>query len=379
MNSKRIPELDGIRGLAILLVIVMHYFVMAVSPTPGALSSYLQLLFINANTGVDLFFVLSGFLIGGILLDNRESPNYFKAFYARRFFRIFPLYYAVLALFYAALAFGAARFESPDYPLFSGALPAWSYLLYVQNFAVAALGSFGCNGLGATWSLAIEEQFYLLAPLVVRRVAGKKLAIGLLIVVALAYVSRLLIAQRAGWPVPVFVLTFCRADTLAIGILTAMIVRANASMKYRPALYAAWAALGFTVLLMSRSHITTSSKSMVYFGYNVFGLFYALTILLAVIHQRGMLACIFRLKPLRELGLLAYCVYLIHAPVNGLCHSLLLHASPSMNSLKGCAVTLAAFLLTITIAHLSWLYFERPLLSMGQAVRYEQRAMVAAK
>src|SRR5665213_775139 len=96
----RIPELDGLRGMAILLVLVGHYFSV---PGIGAASLLNGYWFRLGWTGVDLFFVLSGFLIGGILLGVRESPNYFKTFYARRFFRIIPLYYAWI-LIYVVLA-----------------------------------------------------------------------------------------------------------------------------------------------------------------------------------------------------------------------------------------------------------------------------------
>src|SRR5688572_21794420 len=100
-SSQRIPELDGVRGIAILLVLVGHLFlhtIVAGNKTP--LAYLVKLLKPFTVSGVDLFFVLSGFLIGGILLDNRASLNYFRAFYARRIFRIFPLYFAWLALFY---------------------------------------------------------------------------------------------------------------------------------------------------------------------------------------------------------------------------------------------------------------------------------------
>lgn len=95
-SDKRIPELDGLRGIAIGLVLFVHYLIVPFNIS-GRVAKALTL----AWSGVDLFFVLSGFLLGGILMDNRESKGYYKAFYARRFFRIFPLYYAFLAFLFA--------------------------------------------------------------------------------------------------------------------------------------------------------------------------------------------------------------------------------------------------------------------------------------
>jgi peptidoglycan/LPS O-acetylase OafA/YrhL len=101
----RIPELDGLRGIAILLVLFYHY----VSIPPGQISTqFPQTIFAIGWSGVDLFFVLSGFLIGGMLLDVRESPNYFKTFYGRRFYRIVPLYYLSIAAYFGFEAFRTA-------------------------------------------------------------------------------------------------------------------------------------------------------------------------------------------------------------------------------------------------------------------------------
>src|SRR5579862_2698690 len=92
-TKQRLPELDGIRGFAMLIVLSFHY-ILREGPAPaGTITAYLQRLLTLGWTGLDFFFVLSGFLIGGILMDVKNSPNYFKAFYARRFFRIIPLYY----------------------------------------------------------------------------------------------------------------------------------------------------------------------------------------------------------------------------------------------------------------------------------------------
>lgn len=364
MEKGRIPELDGIRGLAILLVVIFHYFVLEIDTTPGTILAYLQMVFLNSNSGVDLFFVLSGFLIGGILLDHRDAPNYFKVFYARRFYRIFPLYYLALALFYIAYALGAQRLENPDYQIFSGPLPFWTYLLYVQNFAVAILASFGCYGLGATWSLAIEEQFYLIAPLAVRKLSSRSLGIVLIVVIVTAYGFRLLLSGYPEWETPVYVLTFCRADTLALGMLTALMVR---RVPLQPApLYLLWAALALVAYSMSKRHITNVSIEMIYYGYTAFAAFYAVTILLVVSHTTGFLASVFRFRPLRELGTLAYCIYLVHAPANGLMHALVLNRTPHLNDWRDAGVTLLAFAITVVIARLSWVYFERPLLKIGQ-------------
>src|SRR5947207_1733683 len=103
VSKQRIPELDGLRGLAILLVLVFHYTAQEGVLAPGTLADRMQKLTIMGWTGVDLFFVLSGFLIGGILMDVRNSPSYFKTFYCRRFFRIVPIYYLWLVLYVALM------------------------------------------------------------------------------------------------------------------------------------------------------------------------------------------------------------------------------------------------------------------------------------
>jgi peptidoglycan/LPS O-acetylase OafA/YrhL len=133
-KQARIPELDGLRGFAILSVVSIHYFY-----DPGAklprLLHYFQNLFALGWTGVDLFFVLSGFLIGGILLEARTSSNYFKTFYARRFFRIIPVYYLWIVCFIVLVVVGGP-FSQLDTQ--SGQLPSinweiWVHFLFLQN------------------------------------------------------------------------------------------------------------------------------------------------------------------------------------------------------------------------------------------------------
>jgi len=169
-RPRRIPELDGLRGMAIGLVVLYHYVKNAVVGTGFWYSLGLAPLRL-AWSGVDLFFVLSGFLIGGILLEAKNTDGYFRAFYGRRFFRIFPLYYIWL------IPFGIGLATAPPFlqGMFNLHLPLWSYLLFLQNFLMVAQGTFGAQWLFVTWSLAVEEQFYLILPLLIRKLELKQL------------------------------------------------------------------------------------------------------------------------------------------------------------------------------------------------------------
>ena len=156
---KRIGELDGLRALAVLMVVAWHYI-----GIPDGPNFWLWRIFYLGHFGVDLFFVLSGFLITTILLENRQSDTFFSSFYGRRAFRIWPAYYLMCAVCFAGWLSGA----SPG--LFQGVVPGWTYIFGVQNFWMAKLQNYGVYCLSVTWSLAIEEQFYLVFPPIVRRV-----------------------------------------------------------------------------------------------------------------------------------------------------------------------------------------------------------------
>ena len=189
--SRRIPELDGIRGVAILLVIARHYFVFLIQAKPGSALAYAQAAGRLSWTGVDLFFVLSGFLIGGILIDSRDSPSYFRTFYTRRFFRIVPLY--VVWLIGTCLAMRFVTAGAVGYWLHEERFSMWPYVLYLQNLWMAARNTLGGNSSGGTWSLAVEEQFYLTLPLIVRYAPRKCLPWIVAAGIALAPLLRVLI------------------------------------------------------------------------------------------------------------------------------------------------------------------------------------------
>ena len=216
---QRCRELDGIRGIAVLLVVIWHYLACQFlgAPAFSRLATLRDALCLTWS-GVDLFFVLSGFLIAGILVDHRGATNYFRVFYIRRACRILPLYYLLIAL-YIALTFlplGKARFDW----LLAEPLPLWTYAAFVQNIFMGFRGDFGASALGVTWSLAVEEQFYLVIPLLIfclnRKVVG---ALLLTAVVA----APLLRSVSPGFHA--FVNTPWRADSLLSGACLALLVR----------------------------------------------------------------------------------------------------------------------------------------------------------
>jgi len=209
----RIPALDGLRGIAILLVLLWHAGFN--DPFPGFWSSVFAFGRLTWS-GVDLFFVLSGFLIGGILLDARDSTRYFRTFYVRRAFRILPLYGVITGLYIFR------RLLSPSVIV----IPLISYPTFTQNFWMAYFATWGGAGMAATWSLAVEEQFYLTIPLLVRKLTNARLVWVLAFVVVGAPILRTLtLINFEHGRFADYVLMPCRADALCLGVLAAVLVR----------------------------------------------------------------------------------------------------------------------------------------------------------
>src|SRR5580700_1566023 len=161
---KKIPQLDAVRGIAVLLVLLHN--------TDRYPSLRLHFISDNGWMGVDLFFVLSGLLITGILLDTKQSEGYFRNFYARRCLRIWPLYYSVLLFMFVIVP---TLHPSEAHTVFDArSSPWWAYPVFLQNCLVP-IPAMATAPLGVTWSLAVEEQFYLLWPPVARFCAEAQL------------------------------------------------------------------------------------------------------------------------------------------------------------------------------------------------------------
>jgi peptidoglycan/LPS O-acetylase OafA/YrhL len=361
----RIRELDGLRGVAVGLVLLQHFWPNA--GTAGGQASFSEIGWI----GVDIFFGLSGFLITGILLDSVEEGDYYRRFYIRRAFRIFPLYYAFLILTFGFLWFwqGGVALRQMEKEWGS---PAW-FFVYLANFICSARGSFPPFApLGPPWSLQIEEQFYVVFPFLVRRLR-LRLWMFLSGVIATALLYR--IAMFALFPNDAAIQYFgtvARMDGLAFGGLAAFAVR------YAPRAAAGrW--IGFApagliplALLYGVTGPSASGVLVRTVGYTLNGACFAALLLWTVAHQGQGRTGLLRLAPLRFLGRISYGAYLMQLPVQSALKLLTHTPTGSMVRTPGQSVLWTSA--TLAVAWISWEVFEKPLLAWGHSLAARARA-----
>jgi peptidoglycan/LPS O-acetylase OafA/YrhL len=229
-NSFRIPALDGVRGIATLTVLVGHFMFYDIYH-----DQWWWALAHGGWLGVDLFFVLSGFLITGILLHKKGNSNYFSDFYRRRVLRILPLYYFAIILSFIAIVF----IDREPFRLYTGYDGLGWFLAFIPNVALALkndwLWQTNWVGLSHLWSLAVEEQFYLIWPLVVLFIPKRILAVVCVFLLFIGYYIRIEtdIAFGQEWSIASYVLPYCHMDGLAGGSLMAILVNLG-WINYRP-------------------------------------------------------------------------------------------------------------------------------------------------
>jgi peptidoglycan/LPS O-acetylase OafA/YrhL len=223
VKQAHIPELDGIRGLAILAVMALHFLAVHIDGDRNNTEKLVDAIAGYGMWGVDLFFVLSGYLITGLLADTRDSEKYFSSFYMRRTLRIFPLYYGVIFVLVVLIPRSFLEVHAPQALQIRAVQPwLWSYL---TNVYIAKSGSFSIPYVSHFWTLAIEEHFYLMWPLVVR-FASRRTAIWTAIALSIfALGCRIVLAFTTSNDLWAHVFTPCRLDTLCIGAAFALWVR----------------------------------------------------------------------------------------------------------------------------------------------------------
>ena len=359
-----IPGLDGLRAIAFLLVFALH-------------TDYLQMGWV----GVSLFFVLSGFLITGILLDMKKSlptKEYFIKFYGRRFLRIFPLYYFYLLIIVLLTTW---LISIPYRPKYMQIVldQIWYAVGYVYDFAFATAGFQHSRFLDHIWSLSVEEQFYIFWPLLILLVPEKWLKKLFISIIVLAPLFRLLFffVHSSGvfrffvaepW-LAVYPLPFSHMDAFAFGAYISRFPIPKAKQQFF------WLAGLIPILGFASTYTATGDIGMVsalgyplllpdaykfIWAYSLLNYFFM--VLLYGVIAEGWFICFLEWRPLRYLGKISYGMYVYHFPIvwfSGRISDLGVEP-PLLQPL----VALIAFLGTLLVASLSFRFLEKPIINL---------------
>ncbi|QOY92335.1 acyltransferase family protein [Paludibaculum fermentans] len=305
-----IRELDGLRGIAIFIVLVHHFWPGGDSPL-GRFGEIAHL----GWMGVDLFFVISGFLICGILLDTAQDPHYYRNFYARRSLRIFPPYYILLIFAFTlvpAAQVGVSYFDT-DFIRASGN-PLW-YFLYAGNIR-EALTNQSAYILAPLWSLAIEEQFYISFPFLVASLRRENLWKALCALVIFAPLFRIL----SVWLMPSltrmpYVATLARIDVISIGCLLAVAFRTGRiRTNARWPLILALVLLAATAACFQLGWLDRRTVECKTLGYSLTAFLFGAIVLATILSNGSRGTAFLRWGPLTYLGKICYGTYLLHLP-----------------------------------------------------------------
>jgi len=377
------PELDTLRGVAILLVLFLHGFAYVADPasftglrrTFMALTSY-------GWIGVHLFFVLSGFLITGILLDTQMRPDYYHRFYARRALRILPAYYGLLVILTALHQTSWLGRHAAGIPFLLLSL------IYLSN--VAPLVGIPIQ-YTVLWSLAVEEHFYLIWPTIVRKLSRRSLALVALGVFIASPVVRVLSLHFGRLSDSNFY-TWCNADGLALGAFLAIALREGQLGRRL-----LWGLCSFGLLLCGSTLIlaakwnalTWASTSGFALRLSLLNLTFAALLVFTLLLGTSRWSFLVNLRPLQFFGEISYGLYLIHMLVFYGYEEMAQRYWPSLVAADGqfgrillqftCAGTLS-----IVAAAWSRRYFEEYFLRLkdrlpGQAVEHKKEKLGLAQ
>jgi peptidoglycan/LPS O-acetylase OafA/YrhL len=357
MQLKYYKNLDGVRAIAALMVMFFHFFR---SITP---SSKIMILLTEVSsvgqTGVTLFFVLSGFLITRILIRTKQSEGFFKNFYIRRTLRIFPLYYLFLILWYVIAPLFLVMESASSHQQFF-------YVTYLQGFA----RTFDWNSVGPHhfWSLAVEEHFYLFWPLIVYITSNKNLKYVISGIVLFAIIMRGFLLKEG---YSVFLFTFTRIDSLAIGALLALMELKNFfRIENSGKFLILFAGMIVTTILIwilfsgeGNNYIQNSRYILLSFTYFA-GIGYALSI-----KKNHVINKILKTSFLNYTGKISYGLYVFHPLVYLFCVQYI----TTENILLDFVIR---FTLSYAIAALSYHYFESAFLRLKKYFEYKRKKAV---
>jgi len=341
------PSLDGLRGVAIILVFIFHTM------------SYDQI-FRLGWIGVDLFFVLSGFLITGILYDSKNQDGYYKNFIVRRALRIFPLYFFfillilwVLPTLFPVVFRGMSYYQDHQ---------AW-YWFYISNWLPMGTAANTSTMLDHLWSLSIEEQFYVCWPFFVMFFEGK-----MLIKICLFLICTAILVRYTGSPflgnlkVFEYTSTLARIDSLLIGALISILYR----LKPEILIKSAWPLLiiSFFLILLIISREKTLDYARLIDTYTLWDLFFGAILIFSVSQKNNWLKSILNFKFFKFFGKYSYGLYIYHLPIIIIIVDSFIRFRMLKLPFMPLAASILCLFITIVIALLSYNLIEKPFLRL---------------
>ena len=351
-QAGHIPSLDGIRGLAVFMVLILHFDPQVGGP--AALSRAVSAVAHLGQLGVDIFFVLSGFLITGILLRTKREKGYLKNFYMRRALRIFPLYYGTLLVLLIA---------NLIYVRESGIERLWWFATYLQNIPMT-FRSGGLVGPAHFWSLAVEEHFYFVWPMLVYLVPRRQLPRVLMLIIVFAFVSRAILLY---FGFGVYYFTPCRIDSLALGSLLAIM----SEEKAMPSLRLVCGLILAGIPLVIASFLLVSGKSLVIVQmvrFPMIGVLCSMVLILSQVWQPA--TAFFSTLLLRFFGKYSYALYVFHPFTVILFHR---------QALRGAVGFLIFLCLNCVLALLSWHLWEKHFLRLKRRFESARKSVIKRK
>ena len=358
------PALDGLRGLAILLM--LFNMLNLLEPQPGVIAYVFGHITFVGWIGVQLFFVLSGFLITGILIDTQRAKNYYSGFYVRRALRIFPLYFGVLAVAFILLpAIGIV----PSRVAMDQSSQIWLWT-YLSNWPTV-FGT-GSHAFPHFWSLAVEVQFYLLWPLLIRSRSPEQCVWLCLSVAVISFVTRCILAFAGVGVESIYENSLCRMDALALGGAVAAALRMThwkdrlVAMRDKFLLWAIMLALiGFVTTRFNYSTLLGET-----IGYTIVSLIFMLFLIAAagadMAGSSGWGRAL-RFPPLRMLGKYSYAMYVFHKPLHDYVGRPLvaaMHLDVSASVPLAATYIVIGIVVTFAVAFVSWHVYEKHFLNL---------------
>jgi len=367
---KRIPQIDGLRALAILLVISFHYINNQLTDAVSVIAKFFYFITSFGWAGVDLFFVLSGFLIGSILINNKEKGNYFSTFYIRRLVRIIPNYYFLIVVF---IVISQINFFSTDY-FVSGnnVIPTWSYFFMVHNLYMAAIHNMGNSAMSVTWSIGIEEQFYLIIPFVIYYLKPKLLPFLLICCIISANIFRLFhpILPSENFSIAAYVLLPCRMDAISFGVLIAWINSNYNLTELVKKYYIKIIACMFSIVALC-GLLLFFYKDIGIIRNSLFALFFSFAIVVGLAKPDSLYGNFLENKLFNWIGKISYSLYLFHYLILGI--FIVIGDSIFINPTSLIRILISIFALAFSFVF-SWLvykYLETPFVNVGKKVNYK--------